>query len=359
MAAKNHSLIKITNLTKSYGSKLILKDINLEIKENEFFIILGPSGCGKTTLLRILAGFEKCQTGEIYLADQLLNHIPPNLRPLNMVFQSYAVFPNLTVYDNIAYGLKIAKTPKEIMDEKVKAMVDLVDLKQQIHSKPEQLSGGQKQRVALARALVMKPKVLLLDEPLSALDAKLREHMQNELVHLQKNIGITFIMVTHDQREALSMADSLGIINEGKLIQVGTPESIYENPKNQFVANFVGRTNSFEATLIEKKKQHDVVEINDLTQFKIKSSGFALNETLKIFIRNEKIKVSLKPPKNKKDLIVIRAKIILKNYFGYQTQVKFLAGKITIASYLKNAREFQENQVVFLTWNIEDILILK
>ncbi len=356
MVEKNNYLIQIQNLKKSFNGQAVLEEINLSIKKNEFFVLLGPSGCGKTTLLRILAGFEGLQEGNIYLGDQLINNTPPHLRPLNMVFQSYAVFPNFNVFQNIAYGLKMAKFSKTVIQEKVKKIIKLVDLEKYIYAKPEELSGGQKQRVALARALVMKPKVLLLDEPLSALDAKFREYMQSELVNLQKTIGITFVMVTHDQREALSMADRIGIIAEGKLIQVGTPKLIYEKPQSEFVANFVGKTNSFLGTIFEKQKNYDVIKVNNQLVFPIKKTSFKTKTKVKVFIRHEKIKVQSSKPKLSKKFIVLLGRVIEKSYFGYQTQVKILTKKLTIATYLNKNQNFSIGDQVYVFWDFSDEL---
>ncbi|MCH4160303.1 ABC transporter ATP-binding protein [Bifidobacterium sp.] len=226
--------------------------VSIEIQPGEFFILLGPSGCGKTTLLRALAGLEELDSGEIYLGDQRLDALPPHRRPVNTVFQSYALFPHLTVEENIAFGLQMDGLPKREIADRVHEMLDLVHLSQKANSRPSELSGGQQQRIALARALAKSPKVLLLDESLSALDFKLRREMQDELKRIQRHTGITFIFVTHDQEEALSMGDRIAVFSDGKPSQIGTAQEIYDAPKTRFVADFIGDINFFEGTITEQ-----------------------------------------------------------------------------------------------------------
>ncbi|MGH6945695.1 MAG: ABC transporter ATP-binding protein, partial [Kiloniellales bacterium] len=242
-------IVSIRDLTKSFGSVAAVDNVSLEIRPNEFFALLGPSGCGKTTLLRMLAGFEMPSEGEVVIDGQDMTDVPPNKRPVNMVFQSYAVFPHMTVHDNVAYGLRVVGTPASEIDGRVREALAMVQLAEYGARKPDQLSGGQRQRVALARALVKRPKVLLLDEPLSALDAKLREAMQLELVRLQHSVGITFIIVTHDQNEALSMANRIAVMESGKVRQVAPPSELYEFPSSRFVADFIGKMNLFEGKI--------------------------------------------------------------------------------------------------------------
>jgi spermidine/putrescine transport system ATP-binding protein len=245
----NKSLIRFENVSKRFGSFIAVDDVSLDVAEGEFFTLLGPSGCGKTTLLRMLAGLETPTEGRILIDGVDVTHVPPNRRPVNMVFQSYAVFPHLTVADNVAYGLKIDKVAKAERDERVAEALRLVKLEDFAARKPDQLSGGQRQRVALARALVKRPRVLLLDEPLSALDAKLREAMRGELAAIQDAVGVTFVMVTHDQDEALAMASRCALMNRGQLQQVAAPGDLYEYPANRFVADFIGTINMVEGTL--------------------------------------------------------------------------------------------------------------
>lgn len=243
-------IIQIRNVSKRFGKVTAVDHVSLDILSGEFFVLLGPSGCGKTTLLRMIAGFELPSEGQILIDGQDMASVPPNKRPVNMVFQSYAVFPHMSVTDNVGYGLRIAGVSKAEIRDRVEESLELVKLDGFGDRMPDQLSGGQRQRVALARSLVMRPKVLLLDEPLSALDAKLRAQMQFELTALQEKVGITFVTVTHDQDEALSMACRIAVINKGEVAQLATPSDLYEFPANRFVADFVGSVNTFEGKLI-------------------------------------------------------------------------------------------------------------
>jgi spermidine/putrescine ABC transporter ATP-binding subunit len=240
------SIVSIRNISKRFDSVLALNDVSIEIRSGEIFALLGPSGCGKSTLLRVISGFESPSSGELLLDGKDMTRLPPNKRPINMVFQSYAVFPHMSVEKNVAYGLKMEKLPTAEIEARVAAALEQVHLQDYASRMPDQLSGGQRQRVALARALVKKPRVLLLDEPLSALDAKLRDAMRLELVKLQETVGITFIIVTHDQVEAMAMADRIAVLESGKLRQVATPEELYSNPVDAFVADFIGNINAFD-----------------------------------------------------------------------------------------------------------------
>lgn len=240
----DEKMIELIALTKMFGSVAAVNHINLIVKKSEFMTFLGPSGCGKTTTLRMIAGFEEPTDGKIFLDNKDCESIPANKRDVNTVFQNYALFPHLSIRDNIAFGLRLKKLPKQEIDEKVDRMIDLIRLREHMNKKPSQLSGGQKQRVAIARSLVNEPKVLLLDEPLGALDMKLRKEMQIELKHLQRELGITFIYVTHDQEEALTISDRIAIMNHGNIEQVGTAQEVYDNPKTKFVAQFIGEINA-------------------------------------------------------------------------------------------------------------------
>jgi spermidine/putrescine ABC transporter ATP-binding subunit len=262
-------IISFRNISKRWGSTVAVDNVSLDIEPGEFFALLGPSGCGKTTLLRMLAGLEVPTEGQILIDGQDMGDIPPNKRAVNMVFQSYAVFPHMTVADNVAYGLKIDRVPQPELDTRVQEALDLVQLGQLAGRMPDQLSGGQRQRVALARALVKKPKVLLLDEPLSALDAKLREAMRFELSQLQQKVGITFIMVTHDQNEALAIACRIAVMNKGSIAQLGTPSDLYEFPGTRFVADFLGSVNMFEGTLVDDKPDEAIVACPELAPHRI------------------------------------------------------------------------------------------
>ncbi len=286
-------IIEIKGLTKNFGDQQVLKGIDLTIKENEFLTLLGPSGCGKTTTLRIIAGFEDPSKGEVLFDGVDLIKIPSYKREVNTIFQKYALFPFLNVYDNVAFGLKIKKMDNSVIEHKVKKMLDMVGLdgfdKRDITS----LSGGQQQRVAIARALVNEPKVLLLDEPLGALDAKLRKDMQVELKKIQKEVGITFVFVTHDQEEALTMSDTVVVMNEGIIQQVGTPIDIYNEPENRFVAGFIGESNIIEAIM----KKDLLVHFDDF-DFECVDKGFKDNEDVEVVIRPEDIKI-VKPDEAK------------------------------------------------------------
>jgi len=245
------SFLSISQVSKSFGGPPVVDAVSLEVPRGEFFSLLGPSGCGKTTLLRMIAGFEAPDSGTISIDGAVMNTVPPHLRPTNMVFQSYAIFPHLNVFDNIAYGLRKLKLPKEALRAKIDAMLATVRLEGLGERAADQLSGGQRQRVALARALVREPKVLLLDEPLGALDKRLREAMQLELRALQRKVGITFVLVTHDQEEALSLSDRVAVMEGGKILQVASPRELYEHPASRAVADFIGEINFFHATLRE------------------------------------------------------------------------------------------------------------
>ncbi|MCR5292070.1 MAG: ABC transporter ATP-binding protein [Eubacterium sp.] len=281
-----NAIIELRGLTKTFGELQVLKGIDLTIHENEFLTLLGPSGCGKTTTLRIIAGFEEPSSGEVLFDGVDISKVPSYKREVNTVFQRYALFPFLNVFDNVAFGLKIKKMDKSIIDHKVKEMLQLVGLAGFEERDVTSLSGGQQQRVAIARALVNEPKVLLLDEPLGALDAKLRKGMQTELKRIQKEVGITFIFVTHDQEEALSMSDTVVVMNEGVIQQVGTPEDIYNEPENRFVAEFIGESNIIEAVM-----KKDLLVSFDGFDFECVDKGFKDNEDVEVVIRPEDIEI--------------------------------------------------------------------
>ena len=260
MTGTKTPIIQIRNVSKRFGKVTAVDNVSLDILSGEFFVLLGPSGCGKTTLLRMIAGFELPTEGQILIDGQDMANVPPNKRPVNMVFQSYAVFPHMSVTDNVGYGLRISGVSKGEMRDRVTEALELVKLSGFEDRMPDQMSGGQRQRVALARSLVMRPKVLLLDEPLSALDAKLRAQMQFELTELQEKVGITFVTVTHDQDEALSMACRIAVINKGEVAQLAAPSDLYEYPANRFVADFVGSVNTFEGKLIMDEPDRAAVD---------------------------------------------------------------------------------------------------
>ena len=283
---EENKIIEFREIVKQFGSQIVLKGINLDIYENEFVTLLGPSGCGKTTLLRILGGFLDADEGKVIFDGEEISSKPPYERELNTVFQKYALFPHLSVYENIAFGLKIKKVSKDVIDQKVMKMLRLIGLEGYEDKNTTLLSGGQQQRVAIARALVNEPKVLLLDEPLAALDLKLRKEMQYELKRIQQEVGITFIFVTHDQEEALTMSDKIVVMKNGEIQQVGTPQDIYNEPANRFVANFIGESNILSGTMLEDYK----VQFDDIV-FDCVDYGFKANEKVDVVIRPEDIDI--------------------------------------------------------------------
>ena len=279
-------LIRLVNLKMAFDDEIVLDDINLYFNDKEFLTLLGSSGCGKTTTLRIIGGFIKPTGGDVLFDGVRINDVPPHKRKVNTVFQKYALFPHLDVYENVAFGLRLAKLPEEEIDERVTEMLEIVSLKGFENRKVSQLSGGQQQRVAIARALVNRPKVLLLDEPLGALDLRLRKDMQNELKRIQQAMGITFIYVTHDQEEALSMSDTVVVMDKGRIQQIGTPEDIYNEPKNAFVADFIGESNILDGVMLEDR----LVKFFG-RRFKCVDSGFEKNEPVDVVIRPEDIDI--------------------------------------------------------------------
>ena len=282
------NIISLQGISKTYEDNTVLDGLNLDIKKNEFLTLLGPSGCGKTTTLKIIAVFEYADDGKVLFENKDMNNIPPYERAVNTVFQKYALFPHMNIYENIAFGLKIKKMPKDDIDRKVKEMLKLVALEGFEKRSVDSLSGGQQQRIAIARALVNEPKVLLLDEPLGALDLKLRQEMQTELKKIQQKLGITFIFVTHDQEEALTMSDTIVVMNKGKIQQMGTPEDIYNEPENAFVARFIGESNIFDGIM------HDDYKVEFCGKnFDCVDKGFDKDENIDVVIRPEDIKMTV------------------------------------------------------------------
>ena len=279
---EDKSIIEVSHVSKFFGDKTALDDVTLNVKKGEFVTILGPSGCGKTTLLRLIAGFQTASEGEIRISGKEITQTPPHKRPVNTVFQKYALFPHLNVYDNIAFGLKLKKTPKQTIGKKVKAALKMVGMTDYEYRDVDSLSGGQQQRVAIARAIVNEPEVLLLDEPLAALDLKMRKDMQMELKEMHKSLGITFVYVTHDQEEALTLSDTIVVMSEGKIQQIGTPIDIYNEPINSFVADFIGESNILNGTMI-----HDKLVRFCGTEFECVDEGFGENTPVDVVIRPE------------------------------------------------------------------------
>ncbi len=288
------SIVELSNVNKMYGTNHVVRDLNLQINEGEFLTLLGSSGCGKTTTLRMIAGFEEPTEGNILVEGISVENKEPFERNVNTVFQSYALFPHMTIYDNVAYGLKIKKVKKDIIRQRVTEMLELVQLSGYEKRYPKQLSGGQRQRVAIARALINKPRVLLLDEPLGALDLKLRKQMQLELKQLQKSLGITFVYVTHDQEEALTMSDRIGIMHEGILEQLGTPAQIYEKPATRFVASFIGETNLFDG-MVASISEEEIFITLEYGTIRAKGTGFQEGELVSVSARPERILISEAP----------------------------------------------------------------
>ena len=308
-------IIELKNIIKNFEDQQVLKGIDLNIYENEFLTLLGPSGCGKTTLLRIIGGFEEPSNGQLIFDGKDISKVPPYKREVNTVFQKYALFPFLNVADNIAFGLNLKKMDKDVIEKKVSRMLELVGLKGFEKRDVTLLSGGQQQRVAIARALVNEPKVLLLDEPLGALDAKLRKDMQTELKKIQKEVGITFIFVTHDQEEALSMSDTIVVLNDGVIQQIGTPMDIYNEPQNRFVAEFIGESNIIEGNMIK-----DCLVNFDGIDWECVDKGFKDNEDIEVVLRPEDMDV-VEPEAGKVSGTII-SKVFMGVHYEYLVETK-------------------------------------
>jgi putrescine transport system ATP-binding protein len=340
--------ISFENVTKKFGDFIAVNNLSLNIYEREFFALLGASGCGKSTLLRMLAGFDEPTSGRILLDGQDLRGIPPYRRPVNMMFQSYALFPHMTVEGNIAFGLKQDNMPKAEIEARVKEMLRLVKLEQFAKRKPHQLSGGQRQRVALARSVAKRPKVLLLDEPLGALDKKLREETQFELMDLQQSLGLTFVVVTHDQEEAMTMADRIAILDKGEVMQVATPAEVYEAPGSRFVAGFVGNVNMFEGRIAGRTAAGaEIAGTNGLTIATSDAGGAEAGTPVAFAIRPEKIKVSSRRPEGAVN--AMEGEVFDLAYLGDMTvyHVRLDDGQVVKASSLNASRVTEDP----LTWN--------
>lgn len=356
------TIIEIQNVTKRFGRQIVaVDDVTLDIQAGEFFALLGPSGCGKTTLLRMLAGFETPTSGAIRIDGREMTGVQPNHRDVNMVFQSYAVFPHMNVFDNVAYGLKVTGTAKAEIADRVAEGLSLVQLDGYEKRKPDQLSGGQRQRVALARALVKKPKVLLLDEPLSALDAKLREAMQLELVRLQHAVGITFVIVTHDQDEALSMADRVAVMESGCVRQIAPPEVLYEFPCSRFVADFIGKMNLFEGEVTGNPDGVLNIDVKGLGVLHI-PHPHAVSGRTGIAVRPEKVNVSSSRPSG--DDVSIEATLENMAYHGSESHLFFqTSGGARIAVTLQNesrsGTRHRTGDQLWVSWAPSDTLVLE
>ncbi len=354
-------IISIRNVSKRFGAVTAVDNVSLDIAEGEFFALLGPSGCGKTTLLRMLAGFETVTEGEIAIAGEPMLGVDPNRRPVNMVFQSYAVFPHMTVERNVGYGLRVTGVPAAEIVSRVRDALALVKLEGFAKRMPSQLSGGQRQRVALSRALIKRPKVLLLDEPLSALDAKLREAMQIELVRLQQSVGITFVIVTHDQNEALSMANRIAVMEAGRVQQVAPPAELYEYPNCRFVADFIGKMNLFQGRVIGVENGLLALDVESLGRIAVPHAGDASGE-IGIAVRPEKIRLDRVEPA--KDRIRLRGRVSEFAYYGDESHVYLEnATGITIAANVANSARsatptITVGEELWVSWEPADTLVL-
>ena len=358
------SNLTVNRVSKHFGGVQVLSDVSLDIKPGELFSILGPSGCGKTTLLRCIAGFETPDSGEISLDDENILSYPPNKRHVNTIFQSYALFPHLSVFENVAFPLRLKKLTSREIREEVGKYLSMVRLEEHHGKKPSQLSGGMKQRVAIARALVNKPKVLLLDEPLSALDAKLRQHMLIELDTIHDDIGITFIYITHDQQEALSVSDRIAVMDRGVILQTGTPSQIYESPSNAFVADFIGETNFMEGKVSRIAEQNGYVKVEGLGEI-----GFYLDhkvnegDTVKLTVRPEKIRVTKEEPHfegNPGEWNVLHGTVDEVIYTGFQSKYFVKIGSCQIRVFKQHVMyQLDETPInwkedVYVWWNSND-----
>ncbi|ASY61779.1 Putrescine transport ATP-binding protein PotG [Sinorhizobium sojae CCBAU 05684] len=357
--------ISFRNVTKKFGDFTAVDNLSLNIYTREFFALLGASGCGKSTLLRMLAGFEQPTSGEIILDGQNLAGIPPYRRPVNMMFQSYALFPHMTVENNIAFGLKQDGMPKADIAERVQQMLKLVKLEKFAKRKPHQLSGGQRQRVALARSLAKRPKVLLLDEPLGALDKKLREETQFELMDLQQELGLTFVVVTHDQEEAMTMADRIAVMSHGTVVQVATPAEIYEAPNSRFVADFIGDVNLFDGTVTGTEAGFVQLETTGGVQIRMMSpDGFAKGTRVAVAIRPEKIRIDRRTPGHA-PMNTAEGEIWDIGYLGDMTvfHIRLKDGQVVKASSLNAVRAVEDplgyDQQVWISFGDDAGVVLK
>lgn len=349
--------VELVNVTKRFGEVVAVSNVNLTIEDGEFFSLLGPSGCGKTTSLRMIAGLETVTEGDILLRGETMKDIPPFKRPVNMVFQNYALFPHLNVERNVAFGLEMRKFSKEEIKKRVAESLEMVRMPEMAKRKPNQLSGGQQQRIALARALVNRPEVLLLDEPLGALDLKLRKAMQLELKQLQEQVGITFIYVTHDQEEALTMSDRIAVMHKGKVLQIDSPEEIYEHPNSRFVADFIGETNFLDGTAEEVNGESIVVSLYGQTKIKARCKvPVKKGQAVGVVIRPEKISLG----KNG----LVKGRVEESIYIGTDTRfIIRLADNTSVTVREQNldlnqANIYQRGDEVGLNWDLDHALVL-
>ena len=356
------AILKVKNLSKNFGKVKAVQEVSFEATEGEVLSLLGPSGCGKTTMLRCIAGFENPDRGEIYLDDRKITSIPPEKRGIGMVFQNYALWPHMTVYGNLAFGLQIRKVPKDEITKKIKKVLGMVQLEGYENRYPRQMSGGQQQRIAMARALIFEPGIMLLDEPLSNLDAQLREEMRFEFTELQRKLGITAIYVTHDQAEALVISDKILILDQGKMIQFGTPKEIYSNPKNKFVAGFIavtsfinGRIDSFTE---EKKKV--IVKTDDGLVIHGFNNSFDMGQKVSVAMRMNVIKFIQDENKSDKNTVnIFKGKIIQSSYLGNIIDYKIKVGNWEVRTNSDAKYNFKVGEEVTFYLSPEDIVVTR
>ncbi len=354
-------------VSKSYGDIKAVDNVSFEIESGQFFSILGPSGCGKTTLLRLVAGFEKPDSGKILIDGQDITGLPPNQRPVNTVFQQYALFPHLSVWENIAFGLRIAGRKEAEIESEVTKMLKLIQLEHLGHKKPDQISGGQKQRVAIARALINKPRVLLLDEPLAALDLKLRQKMLLDLDLIHDEVGITFIFITHDQTEAMAVSDRIAVLHHGSVEQIGTPIQLYESPKSSFVAAFIGDTNFFDGKVVSKiQKDYSLLEMENFPNIIcFNDKQLLVGEPVHLSIRPEKIRISREKPQSLPNQNLFSGIIEDVVYKGDHTKfwVRVEGQRIGVfqqhGRFLLDEKPLSWNDEVWITWHADDGFMLE
>lgn len=349
-------IVKLENFSKSYGQKEIIKKIDLDVYEGEFLTLLGSSGCGKTTILRSISGLDYPTTGRVYIDGEDVTDLEPPKRKVNTIFQNYALFPLMTIEENIAFGLKMKKVPKKEIKERVQKMLELVHLEGYEKRKPKELSGGEQQRVSIVRGLINNPKVLLLDEPLSALDLKLRKKMQIELKQLQRKLGITFIYVTHDQEEALSMSDRIVVLKEGVIEQIGTPIEVYEKPNTLYVADFLGEANIFHGEVINKNDKECFIKTDIHESLSVLSSCFEVGKMVDIIVRPENMIIS----KEKSETNCFEAKIYEQIYDGAFTKILLKINKKNVkVTIYGNDKLYSIGDVVYLSFTSEDAIVLE
>jgi spermidine/putrescine transport system ATP-binding protein len=356
--------VELQSVTKKFGDFVAVDNVSLKIEDGEFFSLLGPSGCGKTTCLRMIAGFELPSEGEVKIRGKAMGDTPPFKRPVNTVFQNYALFPHMTIFENVAFGLEMQKVSRAEIKTRVKEALEMVRLPQLADRKPRQLSGGQQQRIALARALVNRPQVLLLDEPLSALDLKLRKAMQLELKELQHQVGITFIFVTHDQEEAITMSDRIAVMSDGVVQQVGAPVEIYERPQNRFVADFIGETNFIEGEILEVDAAKTTVSLGAGAQILARAAAdLNTGQAVTVAVRPEKISLSRAVQDDKASVPAVVEEAV---YIGTDTRYTARVGERhhvvarvqNVGGALDAAQPFQRGDQVYLSWPIDSALVL-